>query len=215
MKKLPLLIVAVAFAVALLMGNFQQTQGLTSDNQQKKANKVGLIDMAKVFKEYEKFTSQREKLKDEIELKRAAYKGTRKQIDQLKKKISDPLISSDSPEKRQWEKEYFDLNAQFQSKLKQDEIEFMRREAKIYKEIYQEIQKVVRQYSEYYGYSVVLRYSSEGLDKAKDPRTILDKMNRLVVYHSPQIDITAPILKHLNEKYMEQTSGVHPTNRRN
>lgn len=214
MKKLPLLIVAVAFAVALLMGNFQQTQGLTSDNQQKKANKVGLIDMAKVFKEYEKFTLQREKLKDEIELKRAAYKGTRKQIDQLKKKISDPLISSDSPEKRQWEKEYFDLNAQYQSKLKQDEIEFMRREAKIYKEIYQEVQDAVKLYAGYYGYSLVLRYSSEGLEGVTGPRKILEKMNRLVVYNSPEIDITEPILMHLNKNFRDKVGG-RPTNRRN
>jgi len=214
-KKLPILIVSAVVAFTLLMGSFQQTQGFTSPPQKKNGEKVGLIDMATVFKKYEKFSSQRAVLKAEIEQKQEIYKPMRLKIEQLKKQISDKGLNSDSPEKQSWEKEYIKLTAEYQSQLKQDEVQFMRREAKIYKEIYKEVQDAVSLYAGYYGYAIILRYSSEGLEKVTDPRKILEKMNRLVVYSSPNVDITQPILDHLNKKYTQQASGGRPNNRRN
>ena len=66
---------------------------------------------------------------------------------------------------------------------------------------YQEILNEVRYMAPQNGIVLVLRYNGEPLDeKDFDPRKVMQELNKAVVYHNPNIDITDYITKSLNQR---------------
>lgn len=201
MKKLFVLIPALA----LLFGTsaLQEANGQGSAS----AQKVGLIDMAHVFKNYKKFEASRELLKKEIEKGDAEMKGMADQIKSIQNKLKSDTIKKDSPEYIQMEKRLVDLTSQFTGIQKNKQREFLRKESKIYKEIYLEVSDAVALYAKHYNFSLVMRFNREGVEETEDPSAVLSKMNRQVVFFDKQIDITKPILNYLNGNYGKRTAS--------
>jgi outer membrane protein len=162
-------------------------------------NRVGLIDMAYVFKNYEKFKVMREDLKTEIQGSDQQAKVLATRIkntqDQLK------TFNEGSPEFLAKETELAKLTSDFESFRKLAQRDFLRKEADIYKTVYMEVSDAVKLYAQHYKYAVILRFNRESVNDATNPQQVLESMNRQVVYHYSKDDITDSVLKYLNQRY--------------
>jgi Skp family chaperone for outer membrane proteins len=191
----PLVLSAVAITVCAA------PQAVQAQNQKTVPHKVGLIDMAHIFKNYKKFTDLREDLKKEIESSDARSKQMVAQIQALQKKMKNPMFAKDSPQQKQWRAQVIDLTGKYQLFHQQEQERFLDKEAQIYKTVYLEVTDAVAIYAKYYKFTLIIRWNKAGVRSAKDPKTILSGMNRLVIYSQPGDDITGEILKHLNGQY--------------
>ena len=79
--------------------------------------------------------------------------------------------------------------------------EFLRKEADIYKTVYLEVQDAVQKYAGYYKYTLIMRFNRDKVGSAENPQEIIQSMNRPVVFHRTQDDLTDPILRYLNDQY--------------
>jgi outer membrane protein len=208
-KKLVLSTVAVALACGCVLW-FQKASA--QDTAAAAPTKVGLIDMAYVFKNYEKFKALRDDLKTEIQGSDQQAKAMATKI----KNIQDQLkaFKEGSPEFLQKESELTKLGTEFEVFRKAVQRDFLRKEADIYKTVYMEVSDAVKLYAQHYKYAVILRFNREEIESSSNPDEVLQSMNRQVVYFSPRDDITDAVLKYLNQKYQPQTTN-RPTQPRN
>lgn len=162
-------------------------------------HKVGLIDMAFVFKNYKKFEALREDLKQEITAGDSKAKALAEKIKdgqaQMKK------FKEGSPEFVKVEKELLALTGEFEAFRKGAQRDLMRREADIYKTVYLEVMDTVQKYAQHYNYTLVIRFSRDGVESDDDPSKVVQGMNRQVVYFRGEDDITDSVLDYLNRRY--------------
>jgi hypothetical protein len=97
----------------------------------------------------------------------------------------------------------FNVNAQLQKK------DFMDREAKVYLQVYNEIERAVSQFAREHGIAVVHRFDGDPVDSA-DRNRILGSITKPIVYYDPQIDITPDVLKMLNGAAVAGQPQVRP-----
>lgn len=201
MKKYSLLAVALA-----MVGLFTATRpGISQDAAATPApHQIGLIDMAHIFKNYEKFkdqTASLQKLAEEAEAKaQAMMEKGRKGQEQLQ------ALTPGTPEYTQIEAELIKLKTELETFRQVEQQKIVRQQAEVYKTIYLEVQDVVNRYAQYYKYTLVIRFNRGDVAEAGNPNAIIQNMNRQVVYYQPQDDITDPILKHLNDQYRKSAS---------
>lgn len=175
------------------------------------AHKVGLIDMAHLFKEYKRFSDEREVLKGEIAKTDEKAKAMGAQIQTLAKQLKSGNIAQDSPDYQRIETQMLKLKSDFDIFRQQAQREFLKKESEIYKEIYVEVSAAVEQYAKFYKYTLVLRFSRNSVNDSTDPRELIQNMNNLVIYHREEFDITDRVLTFLNQRYEAQakkTSGT-------
>lgn len=207
MKKSILRLTLVAVAVS---GPFSATdvkaQAVKPAKDDNRPHKVGLIDMAYIFKKYDKFKDLREGLKSEIEQSDKKAKAMLAEIQGLKQKLEDPTYKADSPQKKQLRKQYIEATTNMQAFRSDEQQRFLQKEAQVYKQVYMEVASTVSVYAKHYKYTLVLRWSRDSVDKATDPKEILGGMNRLVIFQDGQ-DITEAILGYLNDRYAKGNAG--------
>ncbi len=175
---------------------------------------IGLVDMAKVFKEYKKFTDLREGLQAEMQVKQAEGQAIAKQANKLKEELK--LLKAGTPDYIQREAELVRLSSEFESKGKLVQVHYRRREAEVFEAVYVDAIKVVGLYAKHFGYTMIIRFNSEPLNGA-NPQALASGLNKLVVYSRPQDDITNAVSDYLNRQYKpepspatQQTGGTVP-----
>lgn len=172
-----------------------------------KPHKVGLIDMAHVFKNYKKFDVLREELKGKIGGSEDQAKSMATKIKQLQEEMKTFKEGTDDFTKR--EQAMNKLALDFESFRKSTQRDILKAESEIYHQIYMEVSDAVKRYSKYYGYTLVLRFNREELSK-DDPQGLIQGMNRQVVFHRNEDDMTESVLVHLNDQY-EKGGNADPT----
>lgn len=200
MKKL----VVFTAAVAMICG-----MGLVRAEAQSDPHKVALIDMAQVFKQYKKFEALREGLKNEIAGSEETIKADVEGIKALSLKLQ--MMTETSPGYAQAEAQLASKAAEIDARRKVMQRDFLRKESQIYKEVYMEVQSAVKMYAEYYKYTLVLRFNRTELSQEDDARGVINGMNRQVVYHNPENDITEAVLEYLNKKYQKTAAAPGAT----
>jgi outer membrane protein len=170
---------------------------------------VGLIDMAYVFKNYEKFTALTESLQKEIEQTDGQARGIVEKMKQLQGQLTSGNLQDGSPDSSKIEAELVKSKTELETFKLTAQRDFLRKEADIYKTVYLEVENAVRRYSAYYQYTLVLRFNRQKVDEAENPRDIINGMNRQVVFFRAQDDLTDPILDYLNGEWRKQ-NGVRP-----
>ncbi len=169
-------------------------------------HRIGLIDMARVFKSYKKFDNLREELKGELQKSEEKFKQMaeiiRKESEELK------LIKQGTDEYAAKEKAILGHTTQAETFRKTQQRDLIRREAQIYKQIYLEVSDAVQKYASHFNYTLVLRFSSDELDTVENPEEVMRGLNRQVVYYRPSDDITNAIVNYLNQKY--QRTAAQP-----
>jgi Skp family chaperone for outer membrane proteins len=159
------------------------------------ANNVAVIDVGYVFKNHARFKAAMDKMKDEVMAAENGLKAERDRINGLMEQIKGFNVGT--PEYKKLEAEIakaqgdFNVNAQLQKK------DFMDREAKVYLQVYGEIEKAVEQFAREHRIAVVHRFDGEPVDNS-DRNQILRGITKPIVYLEPGIDITPDILKMLN-----------------
>lgn len=156
---------------------------------------VAVIDVGYIFKNHARFKAAMDKMKDEVLAAENALKAERDRINGLMEQLKGFNVGT--PEYRKLEAEVakaqgdFSVNAQLQKK------DFMDREAKVYLQVYGEVERAVSQFAREKGIAVVHRFDGDPVD-ATDRNRILGSITKPIVYHDPQIDITPDILRMLN-----------------
>lgn len=201
MKKYSLLAVALT-----IMGLFVVNQPVMAQDAAAAPapHQIGLIDMAHIFKNYEKFKDQTaglQKLAEEAEAKaQAMMERGKKGQEQLQN------LTPGSAEFTQIEADLIKLKTELEAFRQVEQQKIVRQQADVYKTIYLEVQDVVNRYAAYYKYTLVIRFNRGDVADAGNPQAIIQNMNRQVVYYQTQDDITDPILKHLNDQYKKTAS---------
>lgn len=159
------------------------------------ASHAAVIDVGYIFKNHARFKTAMDKMKDEVLAAENLLKAERDRINGLMEQLKGFNVGT--PEHRKLEAEIakaqgdFSVNAQLQKK------DFMDREAKVYLQVYSEIEKAVSQFARENGIAVVHRFDGETVDNS-DRNRILGSITKPIVYYDPQVDITPDILKMLN-----------------
>lgn len=172
-------------------------------------HKVGLIDMAHVFKNYDKFKSMTEAMQADAKAAQAdaeAMVESMKGVQETMQKLTDA-----SPDYAKQETQFLTLQTKLETFRKVQQREFLRKEAEIYKTVYMEVQEAVQKYAKHFNYTLVLRFNRQSVDAAENPQEIITSMNRQVVHYREQDDLTDPILQFLNDQYNRATAeGTTP-----
>ncbi|QDT17495.1 OmpH family outer membrane protein [Alienimonas californiensis] len=187
---------AAALAFSAQTGQAQQPAAATAPT-----GPVAVIDMAEVFANYDKFEDVRETLKAEIQAEGAKAEGLAKEVQTLQAQLQAGTIAQDSEEYLQKAVALKNKQTELQAEQMRISQRFMKKEAELYKEIYNDVTAMVKMWCERKSYSLVIRYKRDGVDEAKQTNDILQGMNRLVVYHTPQDDITDTIIYALDRSY--------------
>lgn len=159
------------------------------------ATHVAVIDVGYIFKNHARFKAAMDKMKDEVMAAENGLKNERDRINGLMEQIKGFNVGT--PEYKKLEAEIakaqgdFNVNAQLQKK------DFMDREAKVYHQVYTEIEKAVEQFAREHRIAVVHRFDGEPIDNS-DRNQILRGITKPIVYLEPGIDITVDVLKMLN-----------------
>ncbi len=169
-------------------------------------HQIGLIDMAHVFKNYEKFKSMTEDMQADA---KAAQAEAETMVEQMKA-IQETMqkLTEASPDYTKQETQILTLQTKLETFRKVQQREFLRKEAEIYKTVYMEVQNAVQKYAKYYKYTLVLRFNRQSVDAAENPQEIITSMNRQVVHYREEDDLTDPILDFLNDEYKKSKGGA-------
>ncbi|MEZ6056353.1 MAG: OmpH family outer membrane protein [Planctomycetaceae bacterium] len=162
-------------------------------------HQIGLIDMAHVFNNYEKFKVRQVALQEKLKAVREKAQGTIEQMQTLQKELG--TYEPDSPNYKKSEAQLVRLQTDLEAYGRIAQRDQIRDEAELYKQVYLEVQDAVAVYAEHYKYTLILRFDREDVQKSQDPKEILQRMTRQVVYHTGQDDLTDAVLAHLNKQY--------------
>lgn len=173
-------------------------------------HKVGLIDMAHVFKNYKKFEMMRNELKDEISVSEEKAKAMQAELADMQNALKK--LNDGTKEYSKVEQEIVKKAAEFEGFRRTASRDFLKKESVIYLQVYTETSKAVERYADYHKYTLIMRFNREELD-TENPQTLLQGMNRQVVYHHDEDDITVPVLDFLNDRYAK--SGAAPAVQKN
>lgn len=198
----------LSLAAAVACGTFETSafaQGQPAAGAAKAPDipaKIGLVDMAKVFKKYEKFEHLRNDLQAEMGQMQAEAKTIKGQVDAIQQEMKE--YNKDSKEYKSLQEKMVRMTTGFEAKAKLSAPEFARREAQIFEEVYLDATNIVKLYAEFYKYTLVLRFNSDQID-ADTPQQLANGLNKLVLYHRTQDDITDVVIEALNKKYRKET----------
>ena len=174
-------------------------------------DKVGLIDMEEVFKNYKKFNILKDELRADMEKSKDELEVFYKQLQALEKQLKDSTFKKDSDNYIQLESRFTKDKAAFEAEVQNKDREFKRRQAEIYKTIHAEVQDIVEVFAKKKGYALVMRFRRpKAVDS--DPRSIAMDLQSSVIYHRDGDDITDVITSALNY-YFEEHAGTNAPKR--
>ncbi len=170
---------------------------------------VAVIDVGYIFKNHAKFKGMMEKMRDEVMTAENGLKAERDRVNGLVEQLKGFNVGT--PEYKKLEAEIAKAQADFNVTAQIQKKEFMEREAKVYLQVYTEIEKAVEQFAKQHRIAVVHRFDGETVD-GSDRNQILRSITKPIVYLEPGIDITVDILKKLNAQsgVAGQPNGVPP-----
>ena len=170
-------------------------------------HKIGLIDMGRVFKEYKKFEALREDWKAELQTNEESAKQLAGKVQKIMEEMK--AFKPGSPEYVKLEKQQTQMAAEFESFRKSSQRTLMQKEADIYKTVYLESMEVVEKFAKHYGYTLVMRFNSENIE-GEDLQKLQVGLNRVIIYHQPEDDLTDGVIGHLNKLYDKKAGGGSP-----
>jgi len=170
---------------------------------------VAVIDVGYIFKNHAKFKAMMDRMKDEVMTAENGLKAERDRVNGLVEQLKGFNVGT--PEYKKLEAEIANAQSQFNVTAQLQKKEFMDREAKVYLQVYTEIEKAVEQFAKTHRIAVVHRFDGESVD-GSDRNQILRSITKPIVYLEPGIDITVDILKMLNTQagVAAQPAGVPP-----
>lgn len=175
---------------------------------------IAVVDLNKIFKEHAKFLSMKDDMKRDVDQAESEVKAMRDEIQKLAQVLEERKPGS--PDYKELESQLASRQAQLQAKVQLLKKDFMMQEAKIYHQIYREVNDEIRSYADRMGITLVLRISDEQIDD-NDPQAVLEELKKSVVHHHPTVNITPVILQAINRRYgaapQQQAGAGQPAGR--
>lgn len=160
---------------------------------------VAVVDVHKLFTEYERSKSINTELKKKQDEAQAQLEQKLKQIEAKRAQLGN--FRPDSKDYKDRNRELIQLHAELQS-FKDISVYDAKNELRAMTEtIYMEVIKAVEVFAKDAGYDLVI-YRDEVKLEGDELPVLLDKIRqRKVIYASDSIDITEPVLQQLNQQY--------------
>jgi len=182
-------------------------------NSASKPHKIALIDISKVLKNYKKVDALRAEIKAEIAKSEPHRTSIGKKLETLKKRLGSGSLEPGSAKAAELEQQADSLKAELVVFNKNERKRILRREAQLLKTIHGEIKGVVKRAADAWGYTLVLRFNSSSTE-ATTPNSVVGELQRQVVYHRAEDDITKPVIEFLNKQFLKQSpaprTGAQP-----
>ena len=194
------LLVAVLVSVGLILGMWgvtaAQGQNGRPATQAGAEARVALVDVAYVFKNYNKFNGNYEVMKKEV-------KQREQEIVEAQNELKNYLtqkqqFTPESQNSKQIDQKIAQKKAELEILAANSRQEFTQKEASLYHQTYQEVEAVIRQYAERNGIMLVLRASRDDESSSANPQEVIKEVSQQVIYALPGMDITEKILATLN-----------------
>jgi Skp family chaperone for outer membrane proteins len=154
--------------------------------------RLALLDVSRIFKNHARFKGMMEDMKADVERAEAQVKTERETITKLAERLQE--FRKGTPDYNQMETELAKRQADLSVQVQLQKNEFLRREAKIYNAVYQEIWQATDYFAKQHRIDMVLRFNSEPVD-AERPDSVLTFINKPVVWYDGGLDITDAILQ--------------------
>lgn len=161
-------------------------------------HKIALIDMGRVFKEYKKIEVLKEDWKSEFSINEENAKKMTAQVQQVIEQMKE--FKPGTPEFIKLEKQQTDLAAKLGAFKQTAQRELLRKEAELLKTVYLETMDVVEKFADRFGYTLVMRFNSDTFE-GEDMSKMQLVMNRVIVYHRAEDDLTDGVIKYLNRQF--------------
>ena len=202
MKKLFVYATAVALTAGWMVSpNVASAQQQPDKAPAKVSHQVGLIDMQEVFKNYKKLTTMQKAFQEEVKATEAKFRGRLEEMKSMQEKLTGGDLTEGSPEYNKLEGSILTKQTQLETDRKVTQREFMRKEAEVYKTVYQEVETAVQKYAKAFRYTLIMRFSRQNVAETENAQELMQSINRQVVYFRPEDDITTQILEYLNNEY--------------
>ena len=205
MKKLFVYATAVALTAGWMVSpNVASAQ---QPDKPKVSHQVGLIDMQEVFKNYKKLTTMQKAFQEEVKATEAKFRGRLEEMKSMQEKLTGGDLTEGSPEYNKLEGSILTKQTQLETDRKVTQREFMRKEAEVYKTVYQEVETAVQKYAKAFRYTLIMRFSRQNVAETENAQELMQSINRQVVYFRPEDDITTQILEYLNNEYSKTANA--------
>ncbi|MFO0820581.1 MAG: OmpH family outer membrane protein [Pirellulales bacterium] len=155
---------------------------------------VGVVDIALIFRQHAGFKRGTEQLKQESSAFEAVVNSQRKQISQ--QLARQKSLALGSAEYRRSEEEIARRISQMQVRQNLKQRELREREAQLYFETYQEVQREIGRLADQYHLALVLRFESQEIN-ANSPSSVMAGVNRQVLYQR-NLDLTPHVVSAVN-----------------
>ncbi len=166
---------------------------------------VAVVDLRFLFNHHQGFKEASEEMATQVKLAEFDLKLQKEQINKLVKQLGE-LTPGDEGHKALDER-LTKAKADLALKVELQKRKFLRRESNIYDTVYTEIVAEIEDYMDEEGLTLVIRCTTD-TQPTKDPKAIAERLNRPVVAHAEQTDITPVILERLNKKHVKVKEGV-------
>lgn len=181
---------------------------MTAAAPQQATTQIVVIDIAKIFKGHHRFNQMMADIKKDIEDFDAYVKNETNKL----KGMGEALQSyrAGSLEYKQKEEEAARLTSDLQVKVGLKKKELLESEARVYFTVYRQLEQKVAVFAQRNRITMVLRFNSDEM-KEDDRNSVLQGVNRAVVYYHPNLDVTNLVLLELNDgvpPYVPNNTGA-------
>lgn len=159
--------------------------------------KIGVVNLAKVFSEYQKRGDGRVKLMKEKKEKELELKKQEAKL----KKLEQELEVLEGEEKLRKQAEHKEKRKSYQAYYEVNNTELLTRQCNLWKAIYNEIIDEVKRTAEREDYDIILKVDSDPVSGNSLEEIQLRVDIKKFLFHSPKVDLTDRIINVLNEKY--------------
>ncbi len=191
-----LLALLVSFGYLISLAVAQTTSGTPAGQPLGGGPRLALIDINRIFKTHTRFKQMTEDMTRDV---RAAESRVKAERDAINKLITEAL-----PSLNKGTKDYADMEEQIAKRqaelavsVNRQKSDFLQRESMIYHSVYQEVLQSTDYFCKQHAIDMVLRFNGEQVDVQR-PDSVLNFINRPVVWYDPGLDITNLILQDVN-----------------
>ena len=160
--------------------------------------KIYVIDVDKVFKDYDKFKTLRDAWQTEIQDRE---KQLRAVDEMIRSKMEQRNSLKGQQDRDRIELEINELSFKGKKMKRDYEVDMARKQADMMATVYKEMSDVLEKACKEHGIHLVIRANENSIQNGvDDPRKTMATLQRQVVYHDPNLDLTDYVTKKLNKK---------------
>jgi len=180
--------------------------------QTKSTTPVAVVDIGYIFKNHARFKQMMEVMKQEVKASDEQFRARGKDIESRVQRLESYKTDGtdyNSTDYKRLEAETARLHAQIQADMALKRKDFLQKEALVFYNIYQEIQREVKAFADNHGVGLVLHFSADEMDSS-NRASVMQGVSRPVVYQR-NLNITYDILDRLQRAAGSQRTARTPT----